>query len=258
MSLHIFFDLVWTNEMNRAPAKSQWNFFALGLFGIAMGALEAIVVLYIRQIYYPRGFDFPLTMLSQQLLSVEWLRETATLIMLAVVGSVAGRNNLQRFAYFLYTFAVWDISYYAWLKILLNWPSSFLTWDVLFLIPVPWIGPVLAPVIASLTMILLGGTLVMLQEKGCIAKMTSFEWSLTFLGAFIILYTFTWDYSQIIIREYIRSGFETFGKTGHLYELIAHYKPAHYPWHFFALGEISILCALALMYKRSWKAVRNH
>jgi len=242
--------------MNQSSVKICRNFIVLGLFGIAMGALEAIVVVYIRQMYYPRGFDFPLTMLSQQMLSVEWLRETATIIMLAAIGTIAGKNNLQRFAYFLYTFAIWDIFYYIWLKILLNWPSSFLTWDVLFLIPVPWIGPVLAPIIASLTMILLGGTIIILQEKGGIEKMKLLEWSLIFGGAFVILYTFIRDYAQIIIHECIHSSFATPGKTCQLFELISHYQPAYYNWYLFALGEISILCALALMYKRSWKALR--
>jgi len=101
---------------------------------------------------------------------MECCREAATIIMLAAVGIIAGKDNLQRFAYFLYAFAVWDIIYYAGLKVLLNWPSSFLTWDVLFLIPVPWIGPVLAPIISSLTMILFGGIIICLQEKGYIVK----------------------------------------------------------------------------------------
>jgi len=238
--------------MNRSLEKVHWNFIVLGLFGIAMGALEAIVVVYLRKIYYPEGFDFPLTMLSQQLLSVEWLRETATIIMLAAIGIIAGKNNLQKFAYFLYTFAIWDIFYYGWLKILLNWPPSFLTWDVLFLIPVPWIGPVLAPIIASLTMIVFGGIIICLQEKDFILKLKLYEWSLTFGGAFIILYTFIRDYSQIIVYEYLHAGLETRGGIGHLCELISHYKPTYYNWYLFALGEVCILCTLLLIYKRTW------
>jgi len=180
---------------------------------------------------------------------VEWLRETSTIVMLAAVGILAGRNNLQRFAYFLYTFAIWDIFYYVWLKILLNWPSSFFTWDVLFLIPLPWIGPVLAPVISSLTMILLGGTIIFLQGKGYAVKLKLFEWSLIYSGALVILYSFVLDYSMIIIRECFI--IKAPGDTGHILELISAYKPTHYDWRLFILGEVLILCALVLMYRRT-------
>ena len=241
--------------MNWSFAKIHWRLLILGIFAIAMGTLEAIVVVYIRQLYYPQGFDFPLTMLS--LLSMECCREAATIIMLAAVGIIAGKDNLQRFAYFLYAFAVWDIIYYAGLKVLLNWPSSFLTWDVLFLIPVPWIGPVLAPIISSLTMILFGGIIICLQEKGYIVKIKLWEWSLTFLGAFIILCSFVWDYSRIIIREYFSAGLAAEENTGRILKLILRYKPTHYNWSLFVLGEVLILCTLVLMCRRTRAGVEN-
>ena len=237
-------------KTNQSFAKICWGFIVVGIFSIAMGALESIVVIYLRQIYYPQGFDFPLTLFSPPMLSMEWLREAATIVMLAAVGIIAGKNNLQKFAYFLYSFAIWDIFYYVWLKILLNWPSSFLTWDVLFLIPIPWTGPVLAPVIASLTMILLGGTIIYLQGKGFAVKLNLFEWGLTFAGAFIILCSFLWDYSQVIIQWYLLD-FKDRGNACHLFELISSYTPIHYHWSLFILGEIFILCALVLMIRRT-------
>lgn len=244
--------------MNRSFSKVHWKFVILGLFGIAMGDLEAIVVVYLREIYYPHGFDFPLTLLSQQMFSVECLRESATIVMLVAIGILAGKDNLQRLAYFLYTFAIWDISYYIWLKLLLNWPSSLLTWDVLLLIPVPWIGPVLAPLISSLTMILWGGMIIVLQEKRYIVKIKLFEWGLTFLGAFMILGTFVWDYSKIIIHECVVTSFETLGNTGHIFDLISSYKPTYYNWYLFVLGEFFILCALVLMYIRTRGGVKDN
>ena len=60
--------------------------------------------------------------------------------MLATVGSAAGRTAVGKFAFFLFLFGVWDIFYYIWLKVFLHWPASLLTWDVLFLIPVPWVA----------------------------------------------------------------------------------------------------------------------
>jgi hypothetical protein len=219
----------------------------LALFAIAMGALEAIVVVYLRQIYYPLGFDFPLTLLSPRMLTVESSREAATIVMLVAVGILAGRDTLQRFTYFLYTFAVWDIFYYVCLKLLLDWPSSFLTWDVLFLIPVPWIGPVLAPLICSLTMILLAGIIIYLKENGCMIKIKLSEWSMALLGASIILFTFARDYSKIIFQEHFSPGLSLICKERQLIEIISGYKPTHYNWNLFLLGEILILCSLIML-----------
>ena len=125
------------------------------VFAIAMGFLEAIVVVYLRDIYYSGGFKFPLMIIPDSTLRIEILREFCTLVMLLSISFIAGKNKLEIFSYFLFTFALWDISYYIGLKLILNWPASFFTWDILFLIPIPWIGPVLAPLISSFTMILL-------------------------------------------------------------------------------------------------------
>ncbi len=236
---------------NGASASLTGHSLVLGLFGIAMGALEAIVVVYLRQIYYPRLFEFPLNLLPPQMLTLEWLREASTLVMLAAVGILAGRNHLQRFAYFLYTFAVWDIFYYVWLKILLDWPPSLLTWDVLFLIPVPWIGPVLAPVIASCTMILLGATILYLQGKGYAVKLKAREWSLIFSGVLLILGSFVGDYSKILIREWSLMKAKAPGVAGQILEGIAAYRPTSYHWELFLLGELLIGCAVVLMYRRT-------
>lgn len=129
----------------------------LTFFSIAMGLLEAAVVIYLRYLYYPDGFRFPLTLMAENVVITELLREVATLIMLVGVAVLAGRTAHQRFAFFLIAFGVWDIFYYVFLKLLLGWPESLLTWDILFLLPVPWVGPVLTPCLVSLTMILMAG-----------------------------------------------------------------------------------------------------
>jgi len=104
----------------------------------------------------------------------------------------------SKFSYFLFTFAIWDIFYYVFLKLTLNWPQSLLTWDILFLIPVPWVGPVLAPVICSLTMILIGCSIVFKEEQGYTMTMKAWDWVLMLLGAFIIFCTFIHDYFIIV------------------------------------------------------------
>ncbi len=237
--------------MKGTDIKIYRCFVILSIFGIAMGFLEAIVVVYLRQIYYPHGFCFPLSPIPLKMLSVECLREITTIIMLAAVAFITGRNFLQKFSYFLYTFAIWDLFYYAGLKLLLNWPQSFLTWDILFLIPVVWIAPVLAPVICSLTMILLAGCVVFLQEKGYIVKLKLYEWGLILLGVFIIFFTFIWDYSQIIIQGGFLSSFLTLANNEHFQQIILRYEPTEYNWYLFALGEFFVLCALLSMLRRT-------
>ena len=236
---------------NRTLVNFPINYYALGIFAIAMGALEAIVVVYLRQVYYPEGFDFPLTFLSSQMLAIEWIREVATIVMLVCIGIIAGRNWLQRLACFLYCFAIWDIFYYIWLKLLIDWPASFLTWDILFLIPVPWIGPVLAPVISSLTMILMAGIIINAQHRSETFSIRSLEWSLIFLGALIILGTFIWDYARLIIRDGFLSRFWTLADDQQFQKIIADFQPTHYSWVGFIIGELCILGALAWMFRRA-------
>ncbi len=236
----------------KSSGSTALKIFAwLTVFAVAMGFLEAIVVVYMRQIYYPAGFDFPLSMLSPEMLSVEWIREIATIVMLAAIGILAGKNNLQRLLYFLFSFAIWDIFYYVALWLLLDWPSSLLTWDILFLIPVPWIGPVLAPVICSLTMIFMAISLTCLQEKGYDVRVKLYEWILIYLGAFIIFCTFIWDYSVIILRSGILTGSRTTEGAGQFWQMITEYIPLHYNWIIFAIGEILILVSMILILKRT-------
>lgn len=239
------------HPMNPVSDNVSRNYFLMGLFAIAMGALEAIVVVYLRQLYYPIGFDFPLTMLTSKMVSVEWLREAATIVMLITMGMVAGKNSLQRFAWFLYCFAVWDIFYYIWLKLLLNWPSSLLTWDILFLIPVPWIGPVLAPVICSLTMILLAAIIMFKLRKENTFRIRPVEWILLIVGVVIILLTFMWDYASIIIKDDLFSKFWVLSSDTRLLSNVLTFVPVSYSWPGFIAGEILILSAIVFMYRRS-------
>ena len=141
-----------------------------------MGLLEAIIVVYIRQIYYPTGFEFPLKIFELKFYYIENLREIATIVMLISIGVLAGKNLLQRFCFFLFSFAVWDIFYYIGLKLILDWPQSLLTWDILFLIPVTWTGPVLAPIISSLVFIVFSVASVVMQEREIVRKMNFIPW----------------------------------------------------------------------------------
>jgi hypothetical protein len=88
--------------------------------------------------------DFP-----PSLLKVEILREAATILMLGCVASVTVRGIKERWAVFLWVFAIWDIFYYVSLRVSVGWPSSLTTPDVLFLIPIPWTSQVWFPLLVS-------------------------------------------------------------------------------------------------------------
>lgn len=119
------------------------------LFACAMGLLEAICVVYLRRLIIPAGTDpnGPATPLWS--LPIEHIREACTLIMLLTVAWMTAPNWRSRTAHFFFMFGVWDIAYYVGLRWFVQWPASWVQWDCLFLIPKPWYGPVLAPVLIS-------------------------------------------------------------------------------------------------------------
>ena len=239
--------------MNKSLKSVSGLFVKIGIFAIAMGILEAIVVVYIRQLYHPAGFDFPLKATSPELVHSELIREITTIIMLVMIALIAGKNFLQKLSYFIYCFGIWDIFYYVGLKLFLNWPPSFFTWDVLFLIPVPWIGPVLAPIICSLTMILLAMCIVYKQEKGYEVRLKFSGWTLIIVGAATIFSSFIWDYTGIIISGGFLSDYWTLVTNEKFYDIVTKYIPAYYNWYMFAVGEILIVTAILLIIKRAKK-----
>jgi hypothetical protein len=166
---------------------------ALFVFGVAMAYFEAAVVVYLRGLFYPEGFSFPLKLIPRDILVVELFRELATIIMLATVGIISGKRFWERFGYFMFLFGVWDIFYYVWLKATIDWPSSLVEWDVLFLIPVPWIGPVIAPAAVAVTMSIMGMLITHLYSRGGSFRVTVPALILSVLGIGTIFLSFVWD-----------------------------------------------------------------
>lgn len=222
---------------------------ALILFGLAFGYIEAAVVVYLRDLsdpvrmsYYPGTTAddlFPLPTPTElraadhgelwRLLRVEIPREAATLIVLAAVAFLAGSNNMEKFAAFVVAFGTWDIAFYVFLKVLIGWPMSFFTWDLLFLLPVPWSGPVLAPVIVAGSMIGCGILVLQQEGKGRPVRVGVLYWTGIFLGALIILASFTWDYRILLAGE----------------------MPHSYRWLVFAGGEALGVASFLLGLRRS-------
>lgn len=173
----------------------------VSLFAIAMGFMESAVVIYLRELYYKTGFDFPLKQISPYVAKIEFFREIATIIMLVGCGIMAGKNKLQRFAYFVLAFAIWDIFYYVFLYVCLGWPQSLSTWDILFLIPVPWVGPVWAPCLLSLLMIVGALFVIYRVDKHADYKVSRSFWWLLISGAIVCIISFMWDYFCFIKGE---------------------------------------------------------
>lgn len=210
----------------------------VGVFSIAMGFLEAIVVVYLRKIYCPGGFLFPMSPVSPQMYLVELVREVATLVMLVSIGFLAGRKGLQRLAYFLISFGIWDIFYYVALKLFLGWPDSLLTWDVLFLIPLPWLGPVIAPVLVSLSMIWIGINLILLDELDSPLMLKADEWLLLIAGGGLIFFSFIWNYAALIIRSGFLPQFFLLAENQEFLRVVYNYVPEDFNWFLFFAGEL--------------------
>ncbi|MCP4258840.1 MAG: hypothetical protein GY774_15255 [Planctomycetes bacterium] len=165
------------------------------IFSIAFAYIEAAVVVYLRQIFHPEGFTFPLTTfglspLWKRLLFTEIGREAATMVLILTGCWLSGKNRRQRFAYFMTIFAVWDIFYYVWLKVLLDWPSSIMDWDILFLIPRTWASAVLYPVLISITMLVFAAVILYRDAHGRTFKVTLADWLAFIIAGIVVVVSF--------------------------------------------------------------------
>ena len=197
------------------PSVIYKKFTAITLFCVAMGFLEAAVVIYLREHYYTEGFCFPLKIISADIFLIEIGREISTILMLAFIGFIAGKTPLEKFCYFLYSFGLWDIFYYIWLKLIVNWPPSLLTWDLLFLVPVPWVAPVLAPLIVASTMTIVAAVIIYLQERGLYFKISKLDLALGALAALLIFVSFVLDFPRMAAQQ----------------------SPVKYHWELLIIGE---------------------
>jgi hypothetical protein len=164
------------------------------IYAVAMAWVEAAVVLYLRTMigridpHQPN----PLPVVAN-LGTIELIREAATLVMLLTVGILAGRTWRTRIGYAAIAFGFWDVFYYVFLWAMCGWPRSVFDWDVLFLLPLPWWGPVLAPVLIAALMIV-WGTLVNNGEQPRLGERPT--WALSLAGIAIALYVFMSDSLQ--------------------------------------------------------------
>jgi len=208
--------------------------FWLVVWGTAFGVTEGAVVVYLRRIFYP-GLPavtplFPLRDVDRPLLMVEMAREAATLVMLFGVAMLAERRPVRRFAVFAFCFGIWDLAYYAALRVAIGWPRTLMEWDILFLLPRPWAAPVLAPVLVSLAMI--AGAAVLIERVGEHGPhpFRARDWWIQAACAGVIVWSFLWNDRPVT-------------------RMLA---PTVYPWWLFLLGLLSGV----VWYARGWLVAR--
>jgi hypothetical protein len=160
-------------------------------FAIAMAWVESASVFYIRSLVDRiEPYQVEPLPIHGALGNVELWREAATLVMVATLGMLAGRTWRRRAGYAAIAFGVWDIFYYVFLRLISGWPATLLDWDILFLLPLPWWGPVLAPVSIALVMILWG---TLATQSGNRATDTPWAWALASFGIVLALAVFMID-----------------------------------------------------------------
>jgi hypothetical protein len=215
-----------------------WNATA---FAMTMAYLESTIVVYLRRLYYSNrgGFDFPLVIIDTPTLLLEMGREACTMVMLATFGMAAGRTKVGKFAFFLLLFGVWDIFYYIWLKVFDNWPASLFTWDVLFLIPIPWVGPVLAPVSVACTMIAMALVMLRLEARGVVLPAGKVVWLAQVVAALIIIASFTMEVIPRLDPEGTR---------------LAQWVPTRYRWDMLLVGLVLSIGTFGHWASRAWHA----
>ena len=195
-------------------------------FAIAMAYLESAVVVYLQGALDGRVWEiFPLRpeLALGDYNLIEVGREVATLVMIGAVGWLVGRSGLERLAWAAVVFGVWDIGYYAWLQVFSGWPGSLGTTDLLFLIPLPWVGPVWSPVLVSVALVLVGlaGAGRLRDDRQLVP--TPRHWAAGLVGGFTVILSWTIDSGRLL--------------DGNL--------PGSYPWPIFAIGMLLALIAAA-------------
>jgi len=220
------------------------------IFAIAMGFFESAIVIYLRQIVYPDGFSFPLQPIPESLATTEILREAFSLLMLLSVGILTGESTITRFAYFIFSFAVWDIFYYIFLKLLINWPESLFTMDILFLLPVTWTGPVITPLILSALMIILALLVLYFSSVNEKVIIKTHELLILITGSLIIIISFTADYTKFILSHFSFRDLWSVPKEK-LFAFSLKYYPDNFYWNIFWAGVIVILSGIVFFTRRN-------
>jgi len=246
-------NLITENRNNLFDCKL---FLWVTIFSVAMGMLESSVVIYLREMYYPSGFQFPLKATSYTIAVTEFFRELATLIMLLGIGMLVGRNKQERFAWFIYSFAIWDIFYYVFLFLIINWPLSLLDWDILFLIPIMWVGPVWAPLLLSVLMISLALIILYFSRYKHNSNLYLREWIVLLCGSLIVIIAFCKDFYFYMTVHFPTIPVKQLFFSKHTFDYAAQYVPVRFDIALFLFGCVIICSAIGMYAFRNQKEIR--
>lgn len=223
----------------RTASSNRSTWWTVVVFAVAMAWVESAVVFYIRTMVdrlEPHQPD-PLPLIGT-LGPVELTRELATLIMHFTIGTLAGRTWRARIGYMAVSFGVWDIFYYVFLKLMCGWPNSLLDWDVLFLLPLPWWGPVLSPMLIALLMIVWGTLASQFEqlERSVFSEWRA--WGLSFLGILLALYVFMADAIRVADQGV---------------EVIRTVLPAQFNWPLFCVALLLMAAPVIQLCRRTFE-----
>jgi len=180
--------------MTELRRKLAW----LTIFAAAFGFVEAAVVVYIRRVSYPEGFRFPIEFLEPRLGIMEIAREAATIAMLLAAAALAARGFWGRFGAFALVFGVWDLVYYAGLKVVIGWPESWATWDVLFLIPGIWTGPIWSVAVVAGLLTVCGAWMMRRAEAAPAPRPRPWHWAAALAALTLLLTAFLWNHRLVL------------------------------------------------------------
>jgi hypothetical protein len=210
-------------------SESKGLLIWLTVFAIAMGYFEAALVVYLRGLLYPADVlqIFPMRPISLSLLVIELGRETATIVMLASVAIITRTTLFRRLAVFAYLFGLWDIFYYVWLKVTIGWPTSWLEWDVLFLVPWVWLGPWVCPAMVAVLYTVWGGRALTSRSALHIGRQ---RLGVFVIGALLCLTSFLQPAISVLLEA---------GVAG-----LERYVPDGFWWASFSVGWVLMAVAL--------------
>lgn len=201
----------------------------IAIFALAMAYLESAVVVYLRHLYGITDYTLGIPYFNDDIAIIEIGREIATLAMIMAVGWAVGKSFQDRLGYAFLVFGIWDIFYYFWLWVFVKWPSSLFETDLLFLIPLPWWGPVIAPILIASLMVIGGVYAVYYQEKGTKIRFFMLEWALFISGIVLLLYTFMEDAVAILPANV---------------ETLSQLRPSSFNWGIYILGFLFLSSCL--------------
>ncbi len=219
----------------------RWGLVAA--FATGMAWAEAAVVVYLRVLIdrvEPYQHD-PLPAFGG-LGQIELVRELATLVMIGAVAGLAGQTRRGRAGYAMAIFGIWDILYYVFLRPMSDWPRSLLDWDILFLVPLPWWGPILAPCLIAGLLVFTGTMISQGDASGQPLWPGRRAWAVGGAGVAVALYAFMAD---------------AIAAMGGGMEAIRQVLPVEFNWPLYLLG-LALLAAPLADISWQWAVRRWH